>query len=160
MIELCKELGDGLAFDNGRLLVGKFQQDGDNMFAISAPIVGAGALRIRNAITVQPDRNLVGLEFAALDFRSQSVTALKQVGYGSIVKVAPAARKGFDARERTNRLFRDAWFRDLAGVPSRAHVDGNLQIGFKFSGLESRIDCKQVSKQSLGLLQPFVCQNH
>jgi hypothetical protein len=60
LIELCKVLGNGLAFDNGRLLVGKFQQNGDNMLAISAPIVGAGALRIRNATTVRlPNRKLV-----------------------------------------------------------------------------------------------------
>jgi hypothetical protein len=97
LIEFCEEFGNGLAFDNGRLLVGKFQQDGDNMFAVSAAIVGAGALHIRNAITVQPDRDLVGLERAALDFRSQSVAALKQVGYSSIVKVGPTARKGFGA---------------------------------------------------------------
>src|SRR5271167_1694665 len=60
-IELCKELANGLAYENGRLLVGKLQQNSDNMFAISAPIVGAGAMRIRNATAVQPDRNLVGL---------------------------------------------------------------------------------------------------
>ena len=79
----------------------------------------------------RPDRNLVRLELAALDFRGQPVAASKQVGYSSIVSVAPTSRKGFGAREGTNCLFRDAWFRDLACVPSRVHVDHNLQIGFK-----------------------------
>ena len=117
-------------------------------------------MRIRNTITVQPDRNLVGLELAALDFRGQSVAALKQVGYSSIGSIATTARKRFGAGERTNRLFRHALFRDVACVPSRVHVDDNLQIGPTFFGAPSRICRKQIVKQSLGLLQPFVCQNH
>lgn len=66
LTEPGKKLGHGFAFDNFCLRIAKFQQNGDNMFVIAALIVGANTMRIRDAAVVQPDRNLVGLELAAL----------------------------------------------------------------------------------------------
>ncbi len=60
LIEPTKQLRNGLAFDDARLLVREFQQNGDNMLTISAPIIGAGTMRVCNAAVVQSDRDLVG----------------------------------------------------------------------------------------------------
>lgn len=134
--------------------------NGNDMLAISAPIVGAGTMRVCNAAIVQPERDLVRLELAALHFRRQSVAALNEIGNGSVIKIALTAGKGFGTCECADRLLRHGPLSDLSCLRRCVHVDANRQIRCMFITHRSGACLKQIPKQSLSLPQPFVCQNH
>ena len=98
------------------------------MFAKSAPIIGAGATRFRYSTVVQPDRNLIGVKLTGFHFRRQSVAALDQIRNRSVVKVAPAACKGFGRRERADHRSCDDSPHHALSLPNHGHLGAPQQI--------------------------------
>ncbi len=85
---------------------------------------------------------------------------MNEIRNGSVIKIALTAGKGFGARKRADRLLRHGPLSDLPCLRRRIHLDTNRQIRCMLFRHRSRVCLKQIPKQSLGLLQPFVCQNY
>jgi hypothetical protein len=107
LIQPAEQLGYWLTFDDTRRFVREFEQDRDDVLAVSAPVVGAAAPCFGDPAVVQSDGNLIGRKLAALHFRRQSIVAPNEFGNGPVVEVVPPAREGFGRGKCANRPFRD-----------------------------------------------------